>query len=209
MLHSSTGHTPFQLMHGRVPTFPVDLVFPVPESGDQSLHSYVEDRVEQIQRAHQKMREIQQNVAQRSARLYNPRDAQRLKVGMRVWYFTPRVWGPGIRKLQSSWGGPYRIVREIAPALFAIRAEPFIRLAAEHEPEVRERRDVVPFIGDLAFVDSSHELKSHNGVLCRVPIEVRKLDDLRFHGDVGVGLNLSGQICSVIVALDCWLDSNP
>ena len=123
-VHNSTGHTPFQLMYGRVPTFPVDLVFPLPESGGQSLHSYVEDRVELIQRAHQRMREIQQNVAQRSARLYNPRDAQRLKVGMRVWYFTPRVWGPGIRKLRSSWGGPYRIIREIAPALFAIKAEP-------------------------------------------------------------------------------------
>ena len=83
---------------------------------------------------------------------------------------------------------------------------PFVSLTAKSEPEVRERRDVVPFVGDLTFVDASHELKGRDGVLCRVPIEVRKLDDLRFHGDVGVGLNLSGQICSVIVALDCWLD---
>jgi len=86
------------------------------------------------------------------------------------------------------------------------RAQPFVSLTAKSEPEVRERRDVVPFVGDLTFVDASHELEGRDGVLCRVPIEVRKLDDLRFHGDVGVGLNLSGQICSVIVALDRWLD---
>ncbi|MFN9941318.1 MAG: hypothetical protein ACK56I_17745, partial [bacterium] len=74
------------------------------------------------------------------------------------------------------------------------RAQPFVSLTAKSEPEVRERRDVVPFVGGLTFVDASHELKGRDGVLCRVPIEVRKLDDLRFHGDVGVGLNLSGQI---------------
>ena len=86
------------------------------------------------------------------------------------------------------------------------RAQPFVSLTAKSEPEVRERRDVVPFVGDLTFVDASHELEGRDGVLCRVPIEVWKLDDLRFHGDIGVGLNLSGQVGCVIVALDCWLD---
>ena len=37
-------------------------------------------------------------------------------------------------------------------------------------------------------------------------MNIRKLDDLRFHGDVGVGLNLSGQVSCFIVALDRWLD---
>ena len=88
------------------------------------------------------------------------------------------------------------------------RAQPFVSLTAKSEPEVRERRDVVPFVGDLTFVDAGHEFESSDGVLCRVPKEVRKLDDLRFHGDgdIGVGLNLSGQVSCVIVALDCWLD---
>ena len=86
------------------------------------------------------------------------------------------------------------------------RAQPFVSLTAKSEPEVRERRDVVPFVGDLTFVDASHEFEGRDGVFCRIPKEIRKLDDLRFHGDIGVGLNLSGQICSVIVALDCWLD---
>ena len=103
--------------------FPVDLVFPLPEQGGRSLHEYVGDRIELIQKMHEQMREIQQNVAQRAARSYNPHRAQRLKMGSRVWYFTPRVWGEGIRKLRSSWGRPYRIVRKIAPTLFVIQAE--------------------------------------------------------------------------------------
>ncbi len=85
-------------------------------------------------------------------------------------------------------------------------AEPFICLAAECEPEVGERRDVIPLIGDLAFVDSSHELKRHNGVLGRVSVEIWKFDDLRLHVDVGVGLDLPCQISHVIVALDRWLN---
>ncbi len=86
------------------------------------------------------------------------------------------------------------------------RAEPFVCLAAESEPEVREHRDVVPFVGDLAFVNAGHEFESSDGVLGQVSIEVWEFDDLRFHGDVGVGLNLPGQICRVIVALNRWLD---
>ncbi len=85
-------------------------------------------------------------------------------------------------------------------------AEPFIHLAAECEPEVGEHRDVIPLVGDLAFVDSSHELKRRNGVFGRISVEVWKFDDLRLHGDVGVGLNLPCQICSVIVSLDRWLN---
>ncbi len=78
-------------------------------------------------------------------------------------------------------------------------------MAAESEPEVRECRNVIPFIGDLTFVNASHELEGRDGVLGQVSIEVWKFDYFRFHGDVGVGLNLSCQICSIIVALDWWL----
>ncbi len=85
-------------------------------------------------------------------------------------------------------------------------AEPFICLAAECEPEVGERRDVIPLVGDLAFVDSSHEFKRHNGVFGWISVEIWKFDNLRLHGDVGVGLNLPRQISRVIVALDRWLN---
>ncbi len=122
-VHSSTGYTPYEVLYGRAPVFPVDLVFPLPEMGGRSLHAFVGDCIEMFQKMHERMREVQQNVAQRAARSYNPHGAQRLEVGSRVWYFTPRVWGAGIRKLRSSWGGPYRIVRKIALTLFVIRAE--------------------------------------------------------------------------------------
>ena len=79
-------------------------------------------------------------------------------------------------------------------------------MAAECEREVGESFDVVPAIGDLAFIDACHKLKHHNGILGWISIEVWKFDDLCFHGDIGVGLNLSCQISSVIVALDQWLN---
>ncbi len=84
--------------------------------------------------------------------------------------------------------------------------KPFICLAAECEPEVGERRDVIPLVGDLAFINSSHELKRRNGVLGWVSVKIWKFDDLSLHGDLGVGLDLPCQISCVIVALDRWLN---
>ncbi len=85
-------------------------------------------------------------------------------------------------------------------------AEPFVRLPTEHEPEIRRCRDVIQLVGDLAFVDVGHELEGHNGVLGWISLEVWKLHDLRLHSDVGVGLNLPCQVCSIIVALNMWLN---
>jgi hypothetical protein len=110
-------------MYGRAPRLPINLVFPIPEGGGGTHHQYVEDRLANLQDVYQRMREVQRCVVRRTARNYNPRGAQRLEVGSRVWYFVPRVWGPGVRKLRSSWGGPYLITRKIAPALFLIQKE--------------------------------------------------------------------------------------
>jgi len=85
-------------------------------------------------------------------------------------------------------------------------AEPFISLATECELEVGESCDIVPVVGDLALIDACHKLKRRDGVLGWISIEVRKFDDLCFHGDIGVGLNLPCQISRVIVALDRWLN---
>jgi hypothetical protein len=52
------------------------------------------------------------------------------------------------------------------------RAEPFVRLTSECEPEVRERRNVIPFIGDLAFVDPGHKFQGSNGVFTWFTIEI-------------------------------------
>ncbi len=82
------------------------------------------------------------------------------------------------------------------------RTEPFVCLSAGCEPKIGECGGVIPLVGDLTFVDTGHALEGRNGVLGRISIEVWKLHDLHLHGDVGVGLNLSYQICSVIVALN-------
>ncbi len=52
-------------------------------------------------------------------------------------------------------------------------AEPFVRLASKHETEVKERHDVVPFVGDLAFIDACHKFERCNGVFSWLSIEIR------------------------------------
>jgi hypothetical protein len=86
------------------------------------------------------------------------------------------------------------------------RAQLFVCLTAKCELEVGERGDVVPLVCDLTFINTGHEFESRNGVLGRITIEVWKLDDLRLHGDIGVSLDLPGQIRSIIIALNGWLN---
>ncbi len=73
------------------------------------------------------------------------------------------------------------------------------------QPEVRECRDVVPFVGDLAFIDPGHNFERSNGVFSWLSVEIRSFNDLCLHGNIRVGLNLTGQLCSIIVPLDCRL----
>ncbi len=83
--------------------------------------------------------------------------------------------------------------------------EPFVGLNTESQLGVRKCCDVVPLIGDLAFVNASHEFECRNCVFTGFTVEIRKFDDLSFHGDIGVGLNLPCELSSTIVSLNCGL----
>ena len=84
-------------------------------------------------------------------------------------------------------------------------AEPFVGLTTERQLELWKRHDVIPLIGDLTLVNEGHQFEWRNGVFARFPIEIWKLDDLSFHRDVGVGLNLSRNLSSTIVSLHSGL----
>ncbi len=83
-------------------------------------------------------------------------------------------------------------------------AEPFVSLTTECQPEVWKCRDIVPLVGDLTFIYAGHEFERCDGIFTGFSIEIRKLNNLSLHCDVSVGLDLSGQICSVIVSLNRW-----
>lgn len=90
-IHASTIFSPFELMFSRIPVFPMDLVFPLPEQEGNSLRQYTEDRVYKIQQMYARIQEVKSNVMQRTARIYNPHGAQRLDVGSWVWSFKPQL----------------------------------------------------------------------------------------------------------------------
>jgi hypothetical protein len=83
--------------------------------------------------------------------------------------------------------------------------EPFVSLTTECQLEVGKSWDVIPFVGDLTIVDASHEFESHDCIFGQIAVEIQQLNDLSFHGDVGIGLNLPCKLSSVIVTLNDWL----
>ncbi len=73
--------------------------------------------------------------------------------------------------------------------------EPFVRFSSEAETEMGVRCSVVPVIGDLAFVDSGHELCGRDSILAFLSPEIRNLDEFLLERDVGVGENLLSHFC--------------
>jgi hypothetical protein len=85
-------------------------------------------------------------------------------------------------------------------------AEQFVGLTTECQLEVLKCRDVIPLIGDLTFINAGHEFEHCDGIFTGFSIEIWNFNELSPHHDASVGLDLSGQICRVIVSLNRWLD---
>ena len=67
------------------------------------------------------MRERQQQTVRRNAQYYKP-ILNQFNIGQWVWIFDPKIIPGSCDKLRSYWGGPYKIVRLMAPALVEVIA---------------------------------------------------------------------------------------
>ena len=108
-LQRSTGFSPFELMFGREPNLPVDLLFGLDPV--QEYHSdYVNKTVKNLKSWYDKAREAQEKLrSEYSLRTSGPLAVY--KVGDAVLYwFQPVVAKDVPTKLSWRWRGPYRVV---------------------------------------------------------------------------------------------------
>ena len=76
----------------------------------------------------------------------------------------------------------------------------------ECQLEVQKRSDVLPLFGDLTLINAGHKFECCDCVFTGFSVEIQKFDDFSLHCNFGVGLDLPGQIRSVIIALIGWLN---
>ena len=122
--HASTGYSPFYMLHGFEPRYPIDVL-----KNDQldyaNSHEWVQHAVSSIKAAHavaqQNLQNIDNklatiNISRKPLRVYHPGDL--------VLVFHPKGDEKLPPKLQLKWRGPYEILRQRGPLTYTVRLLP-------------------------------------------------------------------------------------
>ncbi len=135
----ATGYSPFELMFGRLPRMPVEMILDLPaESYPRDLDQYVEEFSERLRGAHQM---VQQHTRTSFARMKRQYDAK-LKdadyaVGQYVLFFYPRRYRGRNPKLARPNIGPFRILQQLNSVNFIIAMTPKSRRMIVHVDKLK------------------------------------------------------------------------
>ena len=115
-VNSTTGFSAHQLLFGRDPATPLDLLFGSPPtllSRDPSVgEAYAMKLKKGLEDAHAYARDNIGSAVRRQRRLYH-QQAKEFMVGDKVWLFTPRGVPEVSRKLSTYWSGPWTILEKL------------------------------------------------------------------------------------------------
>ena len=119
-IHSSTGFSPFEMIHGYLPTMPIDkdLIFPKPPEAASSWVKSIHERARVLQEAGLKR---QTKRAQTQAKQYNKnKKDKKISVGDLVRVNMGQSVDPKTKKLARLWKGPFTILKRCGPVSFRV-----------------------------------------------------------------------------------------
>ena len=139
----TTGLAPYQILFGRDPATPLDVIFGDPEQdgkkreikGGPEAQKYVQQLRRRIHKAHQFARDNLAKEVRRQRRMYH-KEKKFFIPGMKCWLFTPRVSKPGeSRKLARYWTGPWIVCSPVRSQVY-VRITPDPSWSASKETKV-------------------------------------------------------------------------
>jgi len=130
----ATNYAPFELMYGRLPRMPVEMVLDLPaESYPADLDQYAEEFSERLREANQIVQQHTRTAFARMKRNYDARVREsEYVVGQYVLFFYPRRYRGRNPKLARPNIGPFRILRRLNDVNFVIAMTPKSRKMVVH-----------------------------------------------------------------------------
>ena len=118
--HSATGQTPFLAWMGREARLPIDIIVPTPHQQYETVEQHTDDVLRRFQAMYSQMKENNEAVFRRNARLYSG-NLHDYKVGDRVFYYTGRKLKNKPTKITFGWLGPYVLKRKVSDVIWILQ----------------------------------------------------------------------------------------
>ena len=127
-VHESTGYTPSMLVTGREMKLPSDILHglkPEGEQDEQGLPGYAERLRQRLGEIHEFARNHLKVSSDRMKRRCDQKATDtEFHRGDAVWLYNPKRRKGYSPKLQSSWEGPYTVIKEINDLIYRIQLSP-------------------------------------------------------------------------------------
>ena len=120
-VQETTGTTPFQLMFGRNPRLPEDVLYSLPVASHDSVTQYTRVLKGRSERSYQAViKHVQQKQTHQKDLYDRGVRGSPYVVSNLVLLHSPAVPRGKSRKLHKPWQGPYRVVKAISPSVYRI-----------------------------------------------------------------------------------------
>ena len=122
-IHETTGATPFELMFGREPRVPEDVMFPIPDSSLTSSNhgpkKYAETLRSHLAKAYERV-QLYSKRKQQHQKLFYVRGFP-YQMGDLVLLHDPVVKRGCSRKFHRPWKGPFKVVKILSPTVYHVQ----------------------------------------------------------------------------------------
>jgi hypothetical protein len=142
-VHETTGFTPSQMLFGRELRLPCDLLFGRPPDAPSSPEDYVEDLQARLEDVHEFARGRINIATEKMKTRYDTRaTGHQFQEGDKVWFWNPKRRKGLSPKFQSSWEGPYTVLKRLNDVVVRIRK------STNSKPRVVHYDRLAPYYGN-------------------------------------------------------------